>query len=273
MSLDQYKAVLRPKVQGTRNLHHLLSASPLDFFILLSSCTGIVGNHGQGNYASASTFQDAFARYRTGLGLPTRSLDLGLVDSVGYVSENIDKVKFLGHNGLRPIKVDELFALLSYAITTPVSDVHSSQNIIGLPDATHTLHGEIPRPLLDAKFSHLLQHRATREIAGAGTEGENLQKAIREATSFADACQLICDAIVFKLAKVLTVPRDDISTAQTIASLGADSLIAVELRNWFIRDLETTIAIMDILSTRPIVELAADVAARSKLVRTDLLNK
>lgn len=129
---------------------------------------------------------------------------------------------------------------------------------------------EIPGPLLDAEFSHLLQDRATRETGDVGANRENLQKAIREADSLTDACQLICDAIVDKLAKVLTIPRDDISTGQIIASQGADSLTAVELRNWFIRDIETNIAIMDILSSRPIVELAADIAARSKLVRAEL---
>lgn len=238
-----------------------------------SSCAGIFGNHGQGNYASASTFQDAFARYRTGLGLPARSLDLGQIDSIGYVSENIASAKFLGGQGYRAVKVDELFALLSYAITTPVPDVHSSQNIVGMPTASLIPQHEIPKPLIDARFSHLLQNGATRAGGGAGEEGDNLQQAIREAGSLSGVCRLICDAIVDKLAKVLAVPRDDISTAQTVASQGADTLIAVELRNWFIRDLETNLAIMDILSAKPIVELAADVAARSKLVRPDLLDE
>lgn len=273
MSLEDYRTALRPKVRGTRNLHLALSNSPLDFFIMLSSFAGIIGNHGQGNYASASTFQDAFARYRTGLGLPSRSLDLGVVDSVGYVSENIDRVKFLGPQGYRRIKVDELFALLSYAIMTPVPDVHSSQIIVGLLTAPQTPHDEKPMSLRDAKFSHLLQNWATRETGGAVEEGENLQKRIREAGSFAGACRLICDAIVEKLAKLLALPRDDISTSHAIASQGADSLIAVELRNWFIRDLETNIAIMDILKSKAIVELAGDVAGRSKLVSPDLLDK
>ncbi len=67
----------------------------------------------------------------------------------------------------------------------------------------------------------------------------------RESEKLAGACQLICDAIVEKLAKLLALPRDDISTAQAIASQGADSLIAVESRNWLIRDLDTNITIMD----------------------------
>ncbi len=45
------------------------SASPLDFFIVISSAAGIVGNRGQAAYAAANTFLDAFAQYRTRLGL------------------------------------------------------------------------------------------------------------------------------------------------------------------------------------------------------------
>ena len=85
MSLDCYEDAVRPKVQGTLNLHQQLSPASLDFFILLSSCAGIIGNDGQANYASACTFQDAFARYCTRLGKPTRSLDLGMIEGAGYV--------------------------------------------------------------------------------------------------------------------------------------------------------------------------------------------
>lgn len=85
MTLESYEDALRPKVQGTLNLHQQLSPASLDFFILLSSCVGIIGNVGQANYASACTFQDAFARHCTRLKMPTRSLDLGMIEGAGYV--------------------------------------------------------------------------------------------------------------------------------------------------------------------------------------------
>ena len=88
MTLEAYQAALRSKVQGSLNLHQLLSNATLDFFIMLSSCSGIIGGNGEASYASACTFQDAFARYRTDLGMPTRSLDLGMIEDAGYVSES-----------------------------------------------------------------------------------------------------------------------------------------------------------------------------------------
>ncbi|KAJ8130650.1 hypothetical protein O1611_g2979 [Lasiodiplodia mahajangana] len=90
MSLDDWNAVTRPKVQGTWNLHNITLSRQLDldFFLLFSSLSGIMGQVGQSNYASANTFLDAFVEYRTGLGLPCTAIDLGAMEGVGYLSEN-----------------------------------------------------------------------------------------------------------------------------------------------------------------------------------------
>jgi NAD(P)-dependent dehydrogenase (short-subunit alcohol dehydrogenase family) len=50
MPLEDFKAVTRPKVQGSWNLHSLCPKD-LDFFICLASGSGIAGNRGQANYA------------------------------------------------------------------------------------------------------------------------------------------------------------------------------------------------------------------------------
>lgn len=49
MTIEDYRAAVRPKVQGTQHLHELMPKN-LDFFICLSSVGGIVGSRGQGNY-------------------------------------------------------------------------------------------------------------------------------------------------------------------------------------------------------------------------------
>ncbi|THC88924.1 hypothetical protein EYZ11_011625 [Aspergillus tanneri] len=64
MTYSDFSAAVRPKVVGSLNLHNAFLTQHLDFFILLSSAAGIVGNSGQANYAAGCTFQDALARYR-----------------------------------------------------------------------------------------------------------------------------------------------------------------------------------------------------------------
>lgn len=75
MSLDDYLAAVRSKVQGTKDSDLVFSESPLEFLNKFSSGAGLVGNRCEGNYASGSIFEDAFARHRTSTGHPTCSLD------------------------------------------------------------------------------------------------------------------------------------------------------------------------------------------------------
>ncbi|RKG91717.1 SDR family NAD(P)-dependent oxidoreductase, partial [Corallococcus sp. CA053C] len=61
---EQMAAVLGPKVHGTRHLDEASRHLPLDFFALFSSTAAITGNVGQGDYAFANAFLDAFAAER-----------------------------------------------------------------------------------------------------------------------------------------------------------------------------------------------------------------
>jgi NADP-dependent 3-hydroxy acid dehydrogenase YdfG len=55
-------AVLAPKVQGARVLARLFHDQPIDFMVLCSSLTSLVGGIGQVDYCGANAYLDAFAR-------------------------------------------------------------------------------------------------------------------------------------------------------------------------------------------------------------------
>lgn len=75
------------KVQGARNLHDAASrGADLNAVILLSSTSGLLGQKEQAKYASVITFLDAFTSYRQRLGLRAISMNLGVVEDVGYVA-------------------------------------------------------------------------------------------------------------------------------------------------------------------------------------------
>ncbi|WP_424216094.1 SDR family NAD(P)-dependent oxidoreductase (plasmid) [Streptomyces sp. BI20] len=59
--------VLRPKVSGALHLDAATRDLDLDFFVLFSSVAGFYGGAGQGDYAAANAFLDAFARHRRAL--------------------------------------------------------------------------------------------------------------------------------------------------------------------------------------------------------------
>jgi KR domain/Phosphopantetheine attachment site len=270
MTSESFRGVLKPKVDGTINVDRLLPRNQLDFFIMLSSCAGIVGNHGQGNYAAGSAFQDAFARNRTNAGFPTWSLDLGMIESAGYVSENADSVRFLSDQGYIPIKLTEFFALINHAVTTPATTTDGSQSIIGLQHTTYESVSEVPTTFLDAKFRHLISKGLAVVGRKVDTGSIDLQEALSTATTQHGACEVVKDAIIAKVSKVLAMNPEEIEPSQAISNYGADSLVAVELRNWFVRQLEANVQIFEILSTTPISQLSNTVASRSKLVNSAL---
>ncbi|BBC27136.1 type I polyketide synthase [Pseudanabaena sp. ABRG5-3] len=57
--------VMRPKVQGTRVLQQIFANDDLDFLVLFSSLSALLGGLGQVDYCAANSFLDAVARSQT----------------------------------------------------------------------------------------------------------------------------------------------------------------------------------------------------------------
>ena len=71
---QQMAQVLAPKVYGTVYLDEATKNIPLDFLVLFSSTTAVIGNVGQSDYAYANRFMDYFAIWREQLrGMKQRS--------------------------------------------------------------------------------------------------------------------------------------------------------------------------------------------------------
>ena len=71
------------KVHGAWNLHRATRAQPLDWFCTFSSAVALVGSPGQGAYAAANSWLDAFAHWRRAHGLPATSIGWALWAEVG----------------------------------------------------------------------------------------------------------------------------------------------------------------------------------------------
>lgn len=54
MNFDSMQKVLRPKMEGSRNLNEVFYAQDLDFFIMFSSLSAVIGMPSQSNYAAAN---------------------------------------------------------------------------------------------------------------------------------------------------------------------------------------------------------------------------
>ncbi|WP_155766500.1 KR domain-containing protein, partial [Mycobacterium colombiense] len=82
-----------PKVYGAWNLHTATAEQPLDWFCSFSSAAALVGSPGQGAYAAANSWLDAFTRWRRARSLPATAIAWGAWAQIGRgtaLAENAD---------------------------------------------------------------------------------------------------------------------------------------------------------------------------------------
>ncbi len=65
--ISQFNAVLQPKLWGTMVLDEVTRQEPLDFFVMFSSASAILGDFGQCDYAVANRFMDSYGHWREAL--------------------------------------------------------------------------------------------------------------------------------------------------------------------------------------------------------------
>jgi NAD(P)-dependent dehydrogenase (short-subunit alcohol dehydrogenase family)/acyl carrier protein len=80
----------RPKVYGAWNLHKATISQPLDWFCSFSSAAALVGSPGQGAYAAANSWLDAFTHWRRAHGLPATAIAWGAWAQIGRATALAD---------------------------------------------------------------------------------------------------------------------------------------------------------------------------------------
>lgn len=254
---------------------HSVFDNALDFFILLSSVSGIIGSHGQGNYSAGSTFQDAFARCLSSKNHPVCALDLCIVGSEGYAAEHQSASKHAMRYGAGFVSMEEVFALIDHAISYPLASKPSAaQVLVGTNTADPTSDSEesaAQRP--DPRFSHIWNTSSRQSTNNAGTGEFDICAALLAATTQDLAVQTVLTACTEKLSRLLGIVAEEINPAQSVSSYGMDSLIAVELRNWVLKQLESYVQTVELMSPLLIQDLARLMAERSRLVPAGLFSQ
>ncbi|KAK4238694.1 hypothetical protein C8A03DRAFT_14873 [Achaetomium macrosporum] len=265
MTYQQWLNATNSKLDGTRNLHSAFASQSLDFFLVLSSASGVLGSTSQSNYAAGGTYQDALVRHRAAQGLPGVVLDLGIVNSVGFVAETDGVKDRLARSGHRPLEETEVLALVEHALRRPArSDVRTAQIAAGITGAA----------LFTGEPRFLALHDPTGNSEAAGGSGKGgakdaaaqrqLHEQMASAPSAGEATEVVQRAVVSKLANMFVLPEADIDPAQPLSRYGVDSLVAVELRNWLVPRARIEISIFDLLGSSSIAEVAGKVIARSR---------
>ncbi|HTF55437.1 MAG TPA: SDR family NAD(P)-dependent oxidoreductase, partial [Pseudonocardia sp.] len=224
------EAVLRPKVDGAWNLHHLTRHLDLDRFVLFSSVSGLWGNPGQAGYAAANTFLDALAGYRRRAGLAATSLVWGpwQVDATpsGGMAAALGEADWrrMARQGLAPHTGAEGLGLLDAVATSGQAMLVAARLDLGSGAGRPALLSDLVRPVVGGR---------PRRVVGSGSpegDGGFAQRLAR--LSRTDSDELVHELVRAQTALVLGMSGAEVAEpGRTFRELGIDSLTAVELRN------------------------------------------
>ncbi|KAL9076681.1 MAG: hypothetical protein Q9157_003571 [Trypethelium eluteriae] len=282
MSFEDWQAAVGPKVEGTWNLHKvsLRQNLKLDFLLLFSSWSGLVGLRGQANYASGNSFLDAFTQYRRGRGLPAVAIDIGVMEDIGYVSRNtqvlenfrmtstyvlyeqdlLDSLQLMIQRSMPPSLEH---APLATTVQKPGSYEYISKGQLALGvRSTQRLSAPNNRTVWKNDPRMALYHNMeSQDNSISAPTNEQLKQFIAEAVlnpSILDtdeAVNFLATEIGKTLSSFMMRSEDSLSLQESPNSLGVDSLLSIELRNWFRSRLGFEIAVLEILNATSILDL------------------
>ncbi|KAH6899708.1 polyketide synthase [Thelonectria olida] len=256
MTFSQWQRCCQPKVQGSKNLHEATLNNDLDFFVCFSSVAAIVGSKAQANYSAANCFLDALMRKRRDMGLSGATMNVGAVSGVGVVAENEELQKIMLRMGMDTINEEELLYQLEEAILVDKSidsisprgcTAHQIISGVGLikPDVYWA-----SKPMMRNLYSN-----HDFEASNGDQQSKNILAALREEQDMEKRSLVLLDAFLEKIANVLATPRDSILPTNPLSAYGLDSIVAVEFRKWFRKEIQVDIALFDILGAASIIAL------------------
>ncbi|CAK3821415.1 polyketide synthase [Lecanosticta acicola] len=281
MNFEDWNAVVAPKVQGTWALHEATQSveADLDFFVLFSSLSGVIGQPGQANYAAANTFLDAFAQWRNQQSLPASVIDIGAVEEVGYISEQQGMIGSMKATGFKGISEQELLDAMTVAMLrqpgggSPPKISASNAGKFSSPTAfVLGLGSSIPltsssnRAVWKRDRRMAAYHNVQQDGASASSSAETLKSYLAQVKSdasllkTAEAANLLAVEIGKKLFDMLLKPYDEMNTSLPLTDLGLDSLVALELRAWWKQVFGFDITVLEMLGMGSLVALGQHAA-------------
>lgn len=192
MSFETLTKVLNPKVIGTQLLDELFYDTPLDFFIVFSSLTSIVGNSGQSNYIAANMFMSSLAAQRRKRGVPGSAIAISSLMGIGYAerSENFtgDYFAKVGYTNISEQDLQQQFAEAILVGRPGCSE--NSELITGL-ELMYADSRAKAQWREDIKFNHFVMERADSQKDAGELSALPVRAQLSEVKTKADAMSII----------------------------------------------------------------------------------
>ncbi|TLS21516.1 uncharacterized protein PpBr36_10268 [Pyricularia pennisetigena] len=261
MTYDQMVRVLRPKVLGSILLDGIFDSVPLDFFVLISSLSCVLGNRGQANYDAANMFLVGLAAQRRARGLAASVVDIGAVMGTGYMAREVKEQTLKQMVGAGFAKMSERDFCMAFAhgilAGRPGQALGGHEVVTGLNVPPPTAEFQ-PDWVSNPRFSHMVARsravaRRKAQDPVSEKQAEKTRDLLKRSRTVGDLARIVSAAVFKKMIYMLQVGDEvagdlDAFSTRSTSSLGVDSLVAVELRTWVFREFEVDMPVFKILA-------------------------
>ncbi|KAK3309308.1 polyketide synthase [Chaetomium strumarium] len=253
MVYEQVTDVIRPKVLGSMHLDRIFHDVDLDFFVLLSSINCVIGNVGQANYAAANMGMCGVAAARRRRGLVSSVANVGAIIGVGYITQSARQLDLtVANTHLTHLSEEDFHQIFAEAMEAGYPDSPDGPEIsTGLleiaPDTPN-----MPKWYSDPKFARLIVSK-TADGGKGGKENKasaaSILDSLKACRSEEDVFRVVKSAFAAQLRRILQISTgdDDMMNMRSI-DLGLDSLISVDIRSWFLKNLQVSIPVLKIMA-------------------------
>jgi acyl transferase domain-containing protein/protein-L-isoaspartate O-methyltransferase len=213
-------AVLAPKAEGARHLLEVGDAASLDFVVLFSSTTSLLGVSGLGAYAAANQYLDAIAQRARADGLPVTAVQWGLWEEMRLADAG-DAARY-AQSGLRRMRNDAALDALARVIAV------GQPNVVVADIDWATL-----RAVYEARRRRPLLSELGTAVAAPVADAPSQRSELDALATLpaAERRERILAAIDDAVRSVLRLPTArKVDRDQGFFEMGMDSLMSVELK-------------------------------------------
>lgn len=247
MSFEEFLQVMPSKVAGACHLEGHPAVSAVDFHISFSSLASMLGSPGQANYAAANAFLETLAAYRHARGRAGLAIAWGPWSEVGMAA-NEHNLARLGDHGIGVVELRSGLDLLEAFVNERASSV------VGvLPMDWETWARGRQQLASTPYFSAVVP-----ESACAAPTGRRLGAADLEGLEVEAQLALIQEAIVTAVASTLRMEPASIEIDVPLASLGLDSIVALELKERVESQLDIVVRTSSLIGGQSIAAMAKE---------------
>jgi NADPH:quinone reductase-like Zn-dependent oxidoreductase/nucleoside-diphosphate-sugar epimerase len=252
LTWDRAWSVMAPKIAGARNLDKASRRDPIDFFVLFSSASAVMGSPGQSSYAAGNAYLDAMANARRAEGLPALSINWGGWASSGMAAKlDSRQLARWERSGVTPIAPEDAFHALELALNGTAPQLTA----INVDWDAFVEAAQLRRDL--PFFADLPRKRSTK-----ATTEVDLQTSLR-AASAGERATLVKEFLRFQARQVLALPATyPFSDDQPLHELGLDSVMAVELRTRIDRGTGVSLPTVRLLDAATVAGLTPEILSK-----------